>query len=175
MYTKRNQGEKRKKIKFLSPTLFLVVSLVNDTFPTGLAHTHWGMCVCSFTRRQDIGRMPFEALHLDDTRQDMNHDGKTIPPLQTLACYLEWIPGLQEEVLPTIGTKMKQKSARNASSTLPPYSGLYTVLWISRQTSSLINPSQQNGALLTSSWTSRSQPAFSKIWTTERWPLLAAR
>lgn len=29
--------------------------------------------------------------------------------------------------------------------------------------------------LLTSSWTSRSQPAFSKIWTTARWPLLAAR
>ena len=43
MYTKRNQGEKRKKIKFLSPTFFLMVSLVNDTFPTGLAHTHSGM------------------------------------------------------------------------------------------------------------------------------------
>lgn len=54
-----------------------MVSLVNDTFPTGLAHTHshtcahvrvFGYVVHSSTPGQDIGNMSFEALYVDDTR-----------------------------------------------------------------------------------------------------------
>lgn len=143
-----------------------MVSLVPDTHFQQDLPTLTRVCgVCmmySLILRQDTGKMPFKILHLNNIRIGNEPWWENYPLLPNSNLLQRMGPraGVQEDVLPTTAT------------TLAPHSGLHVILWISRQTSS---PPIEWWILLTSSWTSRSQPAFSKIWTTERWPLLAAR
>lgn len=120
--------------------------------------------------------MSFEALHFNDSRSEINYDGKNHPTLPNSNLLLRMGPraDLQEDLLPTLGTNIEIKKCWRASTTLPPHSWSHAVLR-SRQAPLTTQHPIEWWLLLTSSWTSRSQPAFSKIWTTERWPLLAAR
>lgn len=74
-----------------------------------LTRVCWGRG--DFILRQDTGKISFEALHLNDTKQEMNYDGKKHPtlPNSNLQLRMGTKAGLQEGVLPTMGTQMEKK------------------------------------------------------------------